>query len=86
MADSIEQKYHALMNGLAHAIDELLNEGRPADSPAIVFTLLVAESGNSEDGRVNYISNGNREDMLSMLQEFLARVKGAPNVTHDTKQ
>lgn len=29
-----------------------------------------------EGGRVNYISNGNREDMISMVREWLGRVMG----------
>ena len=43
------------------------------------FVLLTAEFGVIRDGRVNYISNGEREDMVAMLRELLARFEGQPH-------
>jgi hypothetical protein len=63
------------MNDLARAIDRVLNED--VRMPKLGFILLVAEFGKIDDGRVNYISNGKREDMLAMLREYLARSEGA---------
>ena len=77
MADPIEQQHHAVMNALARGIDEGLNGPRlPGVKPKIGFVLLVSEFGKIDGGRVNYISNGQREDMLAMLREYLARVEG----------
>ena len=74
MADAIQSEHHAAMNALAVGIDDVLNgEVRPK---RLGFILLVAEFGKIEDGRVNYISNGERADMLVMLREYLARVEG----------
>lgn len=73
MADPIEPNFRAKMNGIAAALDDLFN---PDGSGRIVFTLLVAESGKMEGGRVNYISNGERDDILSMLRELLGRAEG----------
>lgn len=74
MPDPIPAQYRARMNTLAKKIDRELNgSGKPR---RLGFILLTAEFGKIEDGRVNYISNGNREDMIAMLREYLARVEG----------
>lgn len=86
MADPIQEEHHALMNALAHGIDETLNGPKALSvKPKIGFVLLVAEFGKIEGGRVNYISNGNRPDMLAMCREYLARAEGRYQET-DTKQ
>lgn len=72
--DPIQSKFQELMRGLAQGIDEVLNgKKRPK---RVGFILLVAEFGKIDDGRVNYISNGERADMIAMLKEYLARVEG----------
>ncbi|SIT74567.1 hypothetical protein [Pontibaca methylaminivorans] len=77
MTDPIQKKYRDGMNRLARQVDEALNGQRKAGRERkIGFVLLVAEFGKIEDGRVNYISNGEREDMIAMLREYLARVEG----------
>jgi len=71
------------MNELAHAIDEWLNGPKqPGVEPELGFVLLVAKFGEIDQGRVNYISNGERESMIAMLKEYLARCEGrvAPDV------
>ncbi|SEJ48377.1 hypothetical protein SAMN05421762_1354 [Pseudooceanicola nitratireducens] len=75
MTDHIEAQHHATMNALAEGIDKILNsETMPARR--FGFVLLVSEFGKIEDGRVNYISNGNRDSMIAMLREYLARLEG----------
>lgn len=77
MADPIQAQYRARMNRLARQIDESLNGRRkPGQAPRLGFILLTAEFGRVEGGRVNYISNGQRGDMIAMLREYLARVEG----------
>ena len=77
MGDPIQEQHREIMNGLAAGIDDVLNGANcPRDQRRIGFILLVAEFGKMEGGRVNYISNGRREDMLTMLREYLARVEG----------
>ncbi len=83
MPEPIQAEYRAQMNELAHAIDEWLNgPKRPGIAPKLGFILLVSEFGKIDDGRVNYISNGERKDMLAMLREYLARAEGraVPNI------
>lgn len=85
MTDPIQAQYRARMNRLARQIDEGLNGRRkPGRPPRVGFVLLTAEFGQIDNGRVNYISNGSREDMIAMLREYLARLEGryhepAPN-------
>ena len=82
MADRIQGEMILPMNQLAEGLDELLN-GPPPMPPATWnkrwgFVLLTAEFGKMSGGRVNYISNGEREDMVAMLRELLARFEGQP--------
>lgn len=76
MPDPIQQQYRVVMKRLARKIDKWLNgDARPLQRK-LGFVLLVAEFGKIEDGRVNYISNGEREDMIAMLKEYLGRLEG----------
>lgn len=76
MADPIQQQYRAIMNRMARKIDKWLNGDAKPLQRKLGFVLLVAEFGKIEDGRVNYISNGEREDMIAMVKEYLARLEG----------
>jgi hypothetical protein len=87
----IQQQHKATMNALARGIDEIFNgplpaPGLPHGPRPVCFILLSAESGKVENGRVNYISNGHREDMVAMLRELLARFEGRYAETPTTPQ
>lgn len=87
MTAPIEARFRKSMNAVARAIDEAFNGRRkPNRKPTVGFVLLVAEFGKIEGGRVNYISNGEREDMIAMLREYLARVEGRYSDGPETKQ
>lgn len=87
MAEPIQKEHHALMNALAHGVDEALNGPRQIGIKSkIGFVLLVAEFGKIDGGRVNYISNGQRADMLAMCREYLARAEGRYSEPTDTPQ
>lgn len=68
----IEQKHRAMMNGLADGLDDILNSDPTA--PRVGFALLVFPL--NQPGRMNYVSNGHRSDMIVALKEFLARNEG----------
>ncbi|MDI3335847.1 hypothetical protein QKW60_05480 [Defluviimonas aestuarii] len=86
MVAPIQERYRQAMNKLARAIDEGLNgKRRPGRKPTVGFVLLTAEFGKIEGGRVNYISNGEREDMIAMLREYLARLEGRYSEPPTTK-
>ncbi len=87
MPAPIQEQYRRVMNKIARAIDEALNGKRkPGRKPKVGFVLLTAEFGKIEGGRVNYISNGEREDMIAMLREYLARVEGRYSEPTDRPQ
>lgn len=70
------------MNELARAIDYAANPDAfdRGDPKKIGFVLLVFPFG-ATDGRCNYISNGARDDIRTMLKEQLARWEGQAEVT-----
>ncbi len=73
----IEPRYASQMNALGHALDTALNKGKlPARDTG--FVLLVFPLHDHE-GRCNYISNGQREDVIVLLREQLARFEGMPD-------
>ncbi|MEI4473217.1 hypothetical protein [Frigidibacter sp. MR17.24] len=87
MGDQIQAQYHAVMNRIAKDIDVALNGRRkPSKRPTVGFILLTAEFGKIDGGRVNYISNGEREDMIAMLREYLARIEGRYSEPKETRQ
>lgn len=73
----IEQKHHDLMNAVAQGLAEVF-EGYG-------FALLVFDK-NANDGRMNYICNCNREDMLVAMREFIASNEGRTPPAPTTKQ
>ena len=71
----ISDRYVQRMNELAHLLDDLFNgDTRPKRT---AFVLLITEFDNMA-GRVNYISNGQRSDIVTMLKEVTARFEGQP--------
>lgn len=83
----IQEKFRKQMNRLAQVIDEFFNgKSKPNRKRTVGFILLTAEFGKIDGGRVNYISNGEREDMIAMMREYLARVKGRYSDGTETKQ
>ncbi len=63
-----------VMQALAKATDKTLNQGRK--TPKYGFVILVSEFRDYDGGRVNYVSNGNKSDMLAMMKEYIARCEG----------
>lgn len=77
MREPISDRYRREMNTLAHVLDEHFND---IEQPkTVAFVLLVTEF-NDMAGRVNYISNGQRADIVVMLKEVLARFEGQPEL------
>lgn len=75
----IEKEYVDQMNALAIAIDEIFN-GTPeerGDKPRTVgFVLMMFKMGDVAEGRMNYISNADRADVLTALKEQVAHFEG----------
>ena len=70
---AIEPKYVEQMNEVAHSLDKLFNPN--LNDKKVGFALLVFPL-NEEPGRMNYLSNAQRDDMINSLKEFIARAEG----------
>lgn len=72
----IEEQYREQMNALAASLDKVLSHGHlPLRKTG--FILLVFPFAD-HDGRCNYISTANREDVIVLLKEQLARFQAMP--------
>lgn len=74
----IERRLHKIMNSMARFVDASLN-GAPHKPKRNGFILLVFPFDDHK-GRCNYISNANREDVVVLMKEQLARFEGQPEV------
>ena len=60
-----------LMQGVASALDECLNGNKKPKK--VAFVLLLANFGEVDEGRVNYVSNANRDDIVPMMKGLIDR-------------
>lgn len=74
----IEPRFHKQMNVLARFLDEQFNGEAPRGDRKVGFVLMVFPFGH-EPGRANYVSNANREDVVTLLKEQLAYFQGMPD-------
>ncbi len=72
--EDIQKEYKEMMHHLASVLDDFMNEGK--EEKEIGFALLMFPFGDDVNGRINYISNAAREQMLVALKEFIARCEG----------
>jgi hypothetical protein len=76
----IEEKYREEMRHIGSALHEYFNEGDvPVEQAKTAFVLMVFNVGIGP-GRCNYIATCRREDVIVLLTEQLARLKGMPDV------
>lgn len=81
MSDKIDPKYHAAMNRLAPMIDQFFNGDTTGDDRKVGFFLGVFNfRDGGKDGRFNYISNANRDDIIVLLKEMRAKFEGQPDI------
>lgn len=71
----IDPAFHAEMNALAGALDEMFNgKDCKAGEKKVGFFLTTFEM--NAPGRFNYISNADKIDVRAMLKEIIARIEG----------
>ena len=86
MTQPIEPQFRDLMNTLAAGLDEAFNGKAKGADKRVGFALFTFNFGQFDGGRVNYISNANREDMIASVKEWLARAEGRVAETPSTQQ
>lgn len=74
----IEPQYREQMRALAEGLDKALNHGTLPFKKTGFVLLVFPFSGH--EGRCNYISNAERDDIVVLLKEQLARFQGMPEV------
>lgn len=83
MIDRIDPKFEKLMNDIAKALDKGFNGEGPRKTG---FALLVFELDNFQGGRFNWISNANRDDVVVLLKEAIAKFEGnAPTISKEVQ-
>lgn len=85
MSAPVDEEYRESMNTLANLIDRWFNyePGKPKQHG---FALLVFKFDDAKAGRMNWISNASREDMLSALAEMRAQLEGRAHEAPEAKQ
>ena len=70
----IEEGQRQRMNEIARFLDEVFN-GKEGGPKKIGFALLIYHFGEQLEGsgRVNYIGNGQRQDVITALKELIGR-------------
>ncbi len=72
----VEGETRELLNSLAHALDRAFNGTAEGSDRPFGFVLMQFRFGDIEGGRVNYISNARRQDIVVALREQLAYFEG----------
>jgi hypothetical protein len=75
----IEQAYRDRMNELGRYLDLFWNGDAKGAERKTCFVFLACAFG--DEGRVNYISNGNRKDVVAMMKHQIKRFEGQPDMT-----
>jgi hypothetical protein len=80
--DEIDPEFKEGMHVIASALDELFNEDKKGKDRTTGFVLLIfpfSELDKAEP-RCNYISNADRENVVTLLKEMVARFEGQPEM------
>ena len=67
MTEPIDPRHLEIMNALARGLDEIFNADAKGRDRKVGFALFIFPLGEP-GGRCNYISNGNRRDIVAMLK------------------
>lgn len=77
----VEERYKEDLRKLGRAIDSAIN---PNGKKINGFVLLMFGLGDLKT-RMNYLSNGEREDVIVALKEFIAQAEGRVNKPSDVQ-
>lgn len=73
----IQKEQYETMNNVARDLDAIFNgKNCPSKKRKWGFALFVFPFGEAPEGRMNYISNSDRQDMLVAMKEFIDRNEG----------
>lgn len=69
----IQPELRAIMNDIGRVIAQAMKE---TAGPGYGFALLMFGLAGDEKGRMNYLCNCDRGDMLAAMKKFIARAEG----------
>jgi hypothetical protein len=81
MNEPITPEFKQMMNDLASDLDHMFNRGLKGKDKKNAFVLLLAPFNGPPGQRANYISNADRETVVILMKEVIARFEGQPDVT-----
>ena len=76
----IQKQYREAMNQLAADLDTIFNGQAKGKDRQTCFVLLISPFDGPPGQRVNFISNGQRKEVVVMLKEITARFEGQPEM------
>ena len=71
----VDPKYREALNGLANDLDNILNGGLKGEDRTVGFALLLFDFNAPVTGRVNYISNADRRDMIQGMKSWIEQAE-----------
>ena len=76
----VDPKYRDMLNRIAKGLDDAFNgDTRPKQ---VGFAVLLFNFDKIDAGRMNWISNADRADMIPALKEMVAQLEGnVPNIS-----
>jgi hypothetical protein len=78
VTDRLQDEYRDQMTAIANVLDRALGGAG--------FTLLVYDLNKPVNGRINFISNSNRADVITAMKEFIAQDEGRKMSEPEGKQ
>jgi hypothetical protein len=72
----IQEEFRVKMVTMARALDDYFNGENCAPEDRTVGFICMVFPLNAQEGRCNYISNADRQDVIIMLKEQLAYFEG----------
>lgn len=76
----VEKQYETEMRVIASGLDRMLNGENKGLDCKVGFVLLVFPFGETHGARCNFVSNGDRRDIVNVLKEMVARFEGQPEM------
>lgn len=76
----ISEELVETMNDVAALLDRVFNGDKTGEDRETGFILMVFPL-DKDEGRCNYISNADRDDVVAMLKHQIARFEGQPDIS-----
>jgi len=76
----VQRKYKQQMERVARMIDTMFNGKKRPKEVGFILMVFPFEGAGDGEHRANYMSNADRQDVVVLLKEQLARFEGQPEM------